>query len=224
MSKAVAYYRASTPKQKHSINVQKEIVREYCSNNNIELIFEFEEIASGKEKTQIELKNVLQLAKENSCAIISTTVDRLTRDYSFGKNIIENYNTIFCCSPNMSLESKLELLSFAEKERQFISQRTKNILSSLKKNGVKLGNPNAHFTKEMQMMAYKKLSENAENNINNKKASSMIKAMLYKTTNLSEIARELNKNGFVTSRGKQFNSKQVKRIIEKYKLKVIKTK
>jgi DNA invertase Pin-like site-specific DNA recombinase len=218
MSKAIGYYRASTLHQKYTINVQREVVRDYCRENDIELIYEFEEIASGIEKKQLNLKKALDLSKMNNCPIICSTIDRLTRDYSFGKRICENYNTIFCYSPSMSIKTKLELLSFAEREKQIISERTRATLKSLKKKGVKLGNPNATFTDEMRANSIASRRKNAQLNENNIKASVKIKELLRETTNLSEIARILNDNGFVTSHGKSFVANQVKRLIKAHNL------
>ena len=60
--------------------------------------------------------------------------------------------------------------------------------------------------------------EKAYNNENNKRAKAMIEILLKNTSNCSKIARTLNENGFVTSRGKQFDSKSVKLIIARYNL------
>ena len=216
MSKAIAYYRVSRPSQKHSLSVQKELVRDYCNKNKIELIFEFEEITSGEKKKQLELEKALKLLEVNNCPIICTTIDRLTRDYLFGKHICENYDTIFVFSPTMPLETKLELLHFGEKEKQLISQRTKLVLSSLKKRGVKLGNPNANITDEMRTNSIASRRNDARLNENNSKAYKLVCLLLSRGKNFSEIARELNDNGYLTSRNKHWQTIQVQRLIKLY--------
>ena len=46
----------------------------------------------------------------------------------------------------------------------------------------------------------------------------MISSLLKQTKNNSEIARYLNENGFLTSKGKLFTSTQVIRLINRYNL------
>ena len=87
-----------------------------------------------------------------------------------------------------------------------------------RKNGYKLGAPNAQFTNEMREKAILINKEKAYNNENNKRAKAMIEILLKNTSNCSKIARTLNENGFVTSHGKQFDCKSVKLIIKRYNL------
>ena len=219
MSKdAIAYYRISTNGQKNSLENQKEIIKKYCCENNTNIILEVEEVCSGMKKYQNKLSDVLEKLKKESCALICSCPDRLTREYSFGKHIVENYNVIFCSDPDMNHESKLNELYFAEKEVKKIRERTKNILNHLKENGVKLGNPNATFTKEQIEKAHIVAKERANKNENNIKAKTFIQKLLTSTKNYSEIARKLNENGFKTRKNKEFCCATVKRLIKRYDL------
>jgi len=219
MSKtAIVYYRASTSGQKHTIDRQKEIIKEYCTKNGIDIILEVEEICSGMKKYQINLCNLLDVLEKEKCILICSCPDRLTREYTFGKYIVENYNVIFCSDPSMSHETKLNELYFAEKEVKKIRERTKNILNHLKENGVKLGNPNATFTKEQIEKAHIVTKERANKNENNIKAKIFIQSLLISTKNYSEIARKLNENGFKTRKNKEFCCTTVKRLIKRYNL------
>lgn len=220
MSKnAVAYYRASTRKQKNSIDSQKEIIEQYCYENDINIILKVEEISSGMKKFQNKLSDLLEFLKKEKNLLICSCPDRLTREYAFGKYIVENYDVVFCSNPNMNYETKLNELYFAEKEVKKIRNRTKEILKRLKKNGTKLGNPNASFTLEMRMMAYKAIHEKANKNKNNLLAKEIIKSMLVNTNNYSEIARYLNENNYKTSKNKSFCSTTIRRLIKRYNLK-----
>jgi hypothetical protein len=51
------------------------------------------------------------------------------------------------------------------------------------------------------------------NNSNNRKAKAYITALLSQQLNYSQIAEQLNSNGFLTSPGKQFQTVQVQRLI-----------
>lgn len=215
----IAYYRTSKRDQHLGLDAQRQIVNDWLISNGGTLIEEYSEQESGKNNNRIELNKAINSCQKHNCHLLIARLDRLSRLVSFIFALKDsNINFVACDLPQFNTMTLAIFAGLAQQERELISQRTKLALRELKNKGIKLGNPNAQFTKEIRMMAYKRHSENAENNINNKKASSMINAMLYKTSNLSEIARELNENGFLTSRGKQFSSIQVKRIIDRYKL------
>ena len=215
----IAYYRTSTKRQNLGLEAQRKVVNDWLIANGGNLIGEFSEKESGKNNNRIELNNAINACQKENCNLLIAKLDRLSRCVSFIFALRDsNVNFIACDLPEFNTMTLAIFSGLAQQERELISQRTKLALNELKRKGIKLGNPNATFSPEIRNMAYDRLKKNAETNPNNKKASSMIKAMLYRTSNLSEIARELNENGFVTSRGKHFNSIQVKRIIDRYKL------
>ena len=65
-------------------------------------------------------------------------------------------------------------------------------------------------------MGHIQMKEKAAKNINNKRAMSMIVRCKKDSMTLEAIANELNQNGFVTSRGKQFHKTTVKRLYERF--------
>lgn len=215
----IAYYRTSTKRQNLGLEAQRKVVNDWLIANGGNLIDEYSEKESGKNNNRIELNKAINACKKQDCHLLIAKLDRLSRCVSFIFALRDsNVNFIACDLPEFNTMTLAIFSGLAQQERELISQRTKLALAELKRKGIKLGNPNATFSEDTRMMAYKKLTENAEANPNNRKASSMIKAMLYRTNNLSEIARELNANGFVTSRGKQFNAIQIRRIIDRYNL------
>lgn len=218
--KYVAYYRVSTRKQSLGLEAQKSAVLNYISmsDDNI-LIAEYSEKESGKNNDREQLNKAIECCKENKATLVIAKLDRLSRKISFIFALRDSgINFISLDIPNFNTLTLGVFATIAETERELISQRTKNALNQLKLQGVKLGNPNANFTDEMRDKANKAKTAMAEANINNRRAISLIKVMITKTNNLSLIARELNQNGFITSKGKQFSSIQVKRLIDRYNL------
>jgi DNA invertase Pin-like site-specific DNA recombinase len=103
-------------------------------------------------------------------------------------------------------------LAIAKDERQKISERTIAALGVLKAKGVTLGKID-NFSTEGRMKGVEAIKTKAKNNVNNRKAKAFINALVTQGLNHSKIAEQLNDNGFVTSRGKQFQAVQVQRLI-----------
>lgn len=215
--KYVAYYRVSTKKQSLGLEAQKTSVTNYINQDSANvLIAEYSERESGKNDYREELNKAIECCKKNNATLVIAKLDRLSRKVSFIFSLKDaDINFIALDVPTFSTLTLGIYATLAQSEREMISMRTKNALAELKNNGVKLGNPNATFTNEMREKANERKHEIANNNINNKRAICVIKQMLSKTNNISDIARYLNENGFVTSRGNKFSCVQVKRLINR---------
>lgn len=213
MKKVVAYYRVSTNDQNLGISAQKDIVRKYCEYNSVEIISEYEEHESGKRNNRVQLAKALAESIQNGAYLIVAKIDRLTRVAYFGLQLCEKYKIIFCDHPDMGTLEQSIYFGMAQQEREYISQRTKSALAALKKQGVKLGAPNASFSDEMRKQALIKRRANSRNNDANKKAFAVISVM---QGNYSEKARFLNANGFLTAKGKCWSPYQVKKLVELY--------
>lgn len=211
--KAVAYYRCSTDDQHLGISAQKEIVRKYCEFNSVEIISEFEEHESGKKNDRPMLAKALSESVYNKAYLVVAKIDRLTRVAYFGLQLCEKYKIIFCDHPDMGTLEQSIYFGMAQQEREYISIRTKQALSELKKKGVKLGAPNATFTDEMRKRSLQKRRSNSLGKEANKKAYAVVSVM---SGNYSEKARFLNANGFLTAKGKCWSPYQVKKLVELY--------
>lgn len=218
--KYVAYYRVSTQKQSLGLDAQRSSVLNYIgSKQDVELINEFAEKESGKCDNRVELNKALSLCKKENATLIIAKLDRLSRKVSFLFNLRDSgINFVALDCPDFNTLTLGIFATLAQSERELISQRTKAALAEKKKQGFKLGRPNATFKKEWRELSYQVIKEKADNNENNKRAKSMIEALLKITSNKAEIARKLNENGFVTSKGSKFNPIQVIRIIKRYNL------
>ncbi|PET75426.1 hypothetical protein CN514_04130 [Bacillus sp. AFS001701] len=83
MKKAVAYYRKSIEREaEKSIERQKEEVRMYAAENNIEIIEEFSEVASSATIEREEFKKMMDMFKERTDVdyILIHRFDRISRD------------------------------------------------------------------------------------------------------------------------------------------------
>lgn len=219
MNRYIAYYRVSTNRQNLGLDAQRNSVLSFISNDEANiLIAEYQEKESGKHDDRKELSKAINHCISTNSILVISKLDRLSRNISFIFQLRDSgVKFISLDIPNFNTLSLGIYASMAQSERELCSRRTKEALA-VKKQTMKLGNPNATFTKEMIENAAKVRSQIADENMNNQRAKFMISSLIASTKNCSEIARQLNLNGFRTSRNLLFTSKQVKRIIDRYEL------
>lgn len=220
MKKYIAYYRVSTQKQSLGLQAQQANVSNFIQSNmdNI-LISEYSEKESGKYNNRIELNKALSECKQQGATLIIAKLDRLSRNISFVFELKQSGIEFLALDlPQFNTLTLAVFMGLAQQERELISTRTKAALKAKKEQGYKLGRPNASFTKQQINNASIKRKAIADNNDNTKRAKLMIAALIKSTKNKSEIARQLNENGFRTAKDKLFNAKAIDRIIKRYSL------
>ena len=213
MIKVIAYYRVSTNDQNLGISAQKDIVRRYCELHSVEIISEYEEHESGKCNDRPILSVALSESAKKGAYLIVAKIDRLTRVAYFGLQLCEKYKIIFCDHPDMGTLEQSIYFGMAQQEREYISQRTKAGLAVLKKQGIKLGAPNATFTPEMRAKALEKRRKKTISNEANKRAYAVASVL---TGKWEERSRYLNSNGFLTAKGKSWTGYQVRLLVESF--------
>ncbi|WP_035483475.1 recombinase family protein [Gaetbulibacter saemankumensis] len=211
--KYVSYYRVSTRKQDLGLKAQQTIVNNHLKPDD-EVVGSFAEKETGTNKrVRIELQKAIDLVKKTNATLLIAKLDRLSRNVAFVSTLMDS--GIDFKALDMPYANKLTIHIFsaiAEHEAELIANRTKQALAELKKDGVKLGKPE-NMTQEGRNKGVKTNIEKAKTNINNRKARAFIKALRSQGLNFNQIAKELNSNGFVTSRGKQFQAIQVQRLV-----------
>jgi DNA invertase Pin-like site-specific DNA recombinase len=219
----VAYLRQSTKKQEISglgIEAQREIIHKYLGQEKP--IAEFVETESGKRTDRPKLAEALALCRKTKSTLIVAKLDRLSRNVAFTSKLLESDVEIkFCDFPEANRLVLHIIASIAEYEAGLISQRTKQSLKAKKARGIQLGKPenltnNLDRAMENSKRAIKK---KAKENPNNMRAIAMLRVLVGKDMSLSEMARRLNNEGFVTSQGKQFSAWQVSVLLNRYNLK-----
>ena len=169
--KIYSYCRVST--QYQSLDRQEEAVKRYCKENNITLDREFADKISGKtfeRKEYQELKNIIkkddvliikeldrfgrsmELIKEEWNYFMSLGVRIIVIDMPLISSDLSGKKTL-----DMQFISNLvfEVLCYsAEKEREKLSQRTKEALAVKKSQGIKLGAPSKYDEDLIQKVLY----------------------------------------------------------------------
>ena len=211
--KYVAYYRVSTQRQGQSglgLEAQKEEVQRTISGK--ELIKSFTDIESGKKANRPELEKALAFCKRENATLIIAKLDRLSRDVSFIFNLRDSGVKFKACDlPDLNTVTLGVFASFAQYEIEKISERTSAALQAkLKRDGKWWGK--ANLTPEASKKGTEAVIKKANQNPNNQRAMAYIEMMIPKHYTLEQMANELNKSGFKTSRGKEFTSMQVSRL------------
>lgn len=231
MKKFVGYYRVSTSKQGESglgLAAQTESVKQFITNKG-ELIKDFTEVESGKNSDRPFLLEAIKICKEKDAILVIAKLDRLSRNAQFILSLQDAGIEFVCVDMPEANHFTVGIMALiAQQELKKTSERTTEALGSIKREikekGYyisKAGNKittlgcNYEFSEEDRKKAKAKAAKKAEENPNNKRAKSFINQLLTSgLNNKTEIARQLNDNGFVTSRGKEFTAMQVSRLIK----------
>lgn len=213
--KYIAYYRVSTKKQGLGLDAQKNIVENFVKTYGGEIVSEYNEKESGKDKgdlyrNRVQLVSALDACKQQGAALIVAKVDRLTRDMETAANLVKHYDIVFCDHPDMDALQQGVFFGMAMQEREYISQRTKQALQAKREKGAKLGAPNATFTEEQRAAALDTRRNNARRNENNLRAYGFIKNV--RGVNWGTLASLLNQYGFKTAKGGNWQAIQVQRL------------
>ena len=219
----VSYLRQSTKKQSLSnlgIEAQREIIQKHLGQ--IQPIAEFVETESGKKTDRPKLAEALELCRKTKSTLIVAKLDRLSRNVAFTSKLLESDVEIkFCDFPEANRLVLHIIASIAEYEAGLISTRTKQALKAKKARGVRLGKPENLVNNLGKAISNSNHTnrQKALDNDNNRRAIAMLKVMATQDLSLSEMARRLNEEGFVTSRGKKFSAWQVSILLKRYNLK-----
>jgi DNA invertase Pin-like site-specific DNA recombinase len=218
MSRAIAYYRVSTPQQGRSglgIEAQKSAIVRFAQSEGIEIIGEHVEIETGKGTDAFdrrpELATALARARKAKCPVVIAKLDRLSRDVHFISGLMSQRVPFIVAELGLDADPFMLHLyaALAEKERALISARTKAALAVKKAQGVKLGNPRAAQAAVKAQAAHRASADRFAANVlpivESIRASGI--------TSHAGIAHALNSRGVRTARGGQWHATTVRNLL-----------
>jgi len=215
MKKLIAYYRSSKKEQHYSIDVQRAQMHEYINKSGFELIAEYQEHHSGKDKSRVQLANAINHCVNNGCTLAFTKLDRLSRQASHLYHIRDSGLDLICLDmPELNTLTFGIFATIAQHERELISQRTSSALQVIRQYK-KLGNPNGWLNNKEKAQNARR-AKRTEWLVSNEvvKAKNIIQLMNNnESVSLSEIARNLNMHGIKTQRGGIWYPNQVKLLV-----------
>lgn len=196
------------------VEAQREIIHNHVKNKPI--LAEYIETESGKKSNRPQLLTALAMCRKTNSVLIVAKLDRLSRNVAFTSKLLESdVEIIFCDFPQANRLILHIISSIAEYEAGLISQRTKQSLQAKKARGIQLGKAENLMCKHQEAIANssKTNKAKADNNPNNMRAIALLRSLSMQGKSLSEMTNLLNQQGFVTSKGCQFQITQVKRLL-----------
>ena len=196
------------------VEAQREIIHNHVKNKQI--LAEYIETESGKKSNRPQLLTALAMCRKTNSILIVAKLDRLSRNVAFTSKLLESdVEIVFCDFPQANRLILHIISSIAEYEAGLISQRTKQSLQAKKARGIKLGKSD-NLMNKFEQAIYNSSRTNkakAENNPNNMRAIALLRSLSMQGKSLSEMTDLLNEQGFVASKGCQFQITQVKRLL-----------
>ncbi|WP_306668538.1 MULTISPECIES: recombinase family protein [Phocaeicola] len=220
MGNYIAYLRQSTTKQERSglgVEAQRDIINSFIKEGVI--LAEYVETESGRKSDRPKLQEALALCRKTNSILIVAKLDRLSRNVAFTSKLLESdIEIIFCDFPQANRLILHIISSIAEYEANLISQRTRQSLKAKKERGVKLGKSENLMNKHNEAVARSNQTNRikAKNNANNMRAIALLRSMIKEGLTISQMTKQLNEQGFVSSKGCKFQIVQVQRLIQRY--------
>lgn len=222
--KAIGYVRVSTDKQVRegvSVENQVERIRDFCERDNLELvdIIRDEGISGGKNRSRRGFVNLLEKIEIDEIdAVVLYSLERLSRDMltilSLERFLDEYEVTLYTVEGKIDTSTIDGWMSFSmkafmvEMERRQVRSRTKKAMEHMKKNGRVVGDIPFGFKREGDLLVEIPGEQSTITQINE---------MYSRGMNLSSIVRTLNGEGIKTRSGNEWDTTQVRRLIEGYK-------
>jgi DNA invertase Pin-like site-specific DNA recombinase len=216
--KAIGYVRVSSKQQQTSglsLEDQEIQIREFAEQNSFELIAVHQEIASGGDDNRPVLQDVLTEAKKIGAHIIVAKLDRISRSVHFISGLMK-YEVPFL-TVEFGMEADPFVLhlfaSFAEKQRRYISSRTKQALRRKKEREPNWVAGNPRWDESLDS-ARRVKTEKADS------FASEIKPIIDEIkqagiVTLAGIATALNARGIQTARGGRWHATTVRNIVQR---------
>lgn len=218
MRKFVAYLRVSTQRQGRSglgLEAQRGAVRSFVESRGGQLLApEYVEVESGKRTDRPELSKALQRCRVTGATLVVAKLDRLSRNAAFLMTLRDSgVEFVAADLPEANTMTVGVMAVVAQHEREAISQRTKAALAAAKVRGVKLGGKRngASDIRRYQLDGVRAAVERADKLACDRLPE--IERLRSEGLSLNAIARRLDAEGWLTSRGRRWTATAVKRTL-----------
>jgi DNA invertase Pin-like site-specific DNA recombinase len=210
-NKFAAYFRVSSDSQGlHGLGMgaQESAVLHYLKGQPPD--FSFREVESGKCRHRPQLARALACCRKTGATLVIAKLDRLSRNAHFLTGLMEAKVKFICCDMPEADEFMIGVMALlAQREAKLISQRTKAALAEAKRRGTVLGNPRLSKVRPKAWAARKEQSRKFAR----KFAPVLAQVQQHGATTLQAQADALNRLGYTTPTGKQFQHQSIKNLL-----------
>jgi DNA invertase Pin-like site-specific DNA recombinase len=219
----VAYHRCSTERQGKSglgLEAQQKSVATYLAGDSCSLIASFTEVESGKTDGRPKLQEALATCRIHNATLLIAKLDRLSRDAHFLLGLQKSgVRFVAVDMPHADNFTVGILALVAQKEREMISQRTKDALAAARVRGVKLGgtrNNSSSISSIGRVASVMTRSNKATSRA--KDLSPIIRDQMSQGLSLRAIGSHLDTLGIRTARGATWTAASVQRVIKRLEI------
>lgn len=215
----IAYYRVSTKKQGKSglgLDAQKKTVEDFIrADRRRSLLAEYKDVESGKNDARPELLKAIDYAKKVGATLLIAKLDRLSRNVSFIFTLRDSKVDFKALDlPDMNTMTVGIFASYAQHERERISERIKDALEAKRRRGETLGTAK-NMTAKGRKKAVQSIMERARTDKNNLQALELIRDKRKVGMTYAEIADRLNHLQYKTSKGNEFRPITVRKFLQR---------
>jgi DNA invertase Pin-like site-specific DNA recombinase len=230
--KYVAYYRTWAENREEAeleLTEQKAMVQ--AAVNRVgggELVGEHTDVeVSGKTNKRVNLKKALSQAKRFGAVVFVSKFDRISRDVNYIISLMADNITLVACDQlagnKLAIHVFASLVDIEEGDTYTVktdqsktkgAQRTRFALRLIRATTSKVGSPQ-NLTVVAQQKGAQAVKQKAIENKANKRATVLALELRRQNKNLTEIAFQLNADGYTTAKGKQFQPVQVQRLLQR---------
>ena len=196
----------------NGIQHQMTVVNRYAEANGGEIVGQFIEVESGgkTDSERPQLAAALEKCKKENAVLVCSKIDRLSRNAEFLLRLMNSRVEFVCCDiPNCDRFTISLFAILAEKEKNMISERTKNALKMVKARGIKLGSPNP----ELSVIKMNEGARKGRIDFKNKIIPIINEIKSTGIETLQGVADCLNRRGISTRNGKQWYPTQIRNLL-----------
>ncbi|MHA2263400.1 MAG: recombinase family protein [Candidatus Thorarchaeota archaeon] len=224
LPKAIGYIRVSTREQAESglsLSAQERRIQEFANYKQLDLveIIKDEDVSASVPLAEREGgKRLFDIAKGSNISIIATKLDRLFRDahdcLGVTKLWTQNGNALHLMDLGVDTTTAMgrafltNAATYAELERNLISERTKEALLQIKMEGGTLGAPSYGWSKTEEVDAHGRRV--LKPNTDEIQVAVMCKAWREEGFTYKQIADRLNRNHVPSKRGGKWYASSVR--------------
>ena len=215
MKSAVIYRRVSTSEQGKSglgLEAQASALARFCATEGFEIAASFDDVGSGKLGLEGRpgLTAALAKAARLKCPVVVSKLDRLSRDVAFISGLMARGVPFIVAELGADVDPFVLHLfaALGQKERQLISQRTKDALAPMVGTG-RLGNK----TNLTEAQARGRAGNVAASAAFARRVLPLVGRLKVGGLSMNAIAGQLNASNMPTMRGGQWTAKAVSRVV-----------